>query len=169
MHWCHKMSAAKDDNHITSNILWLPEMQAPYMQGQRLTLTAHLIGNLPFPQCHKVFPSPYQEELMYFFYLVYLANFSTLPAQRTDLCGSFKWCFWWKHGFQRDSWLTLAVLTPGILEQLPPRFTALAIEKWDLLLLFNILLLFRSDICDQQISGTCRFVLRFLLISLVYR
>jgi len=42
-------------------------------------------------------------------------------------------------------------------------------EKWDRLLLFNIFLLFRGDICDQQTPRTCRFVLQFLLLSLINR
>lgn len=52
------------------------------------------------------------------------------------------------------------------LEQLPTRFGALAIEKQDLLLICNVFVLFRADICDQQTSGTWIFLLWFLLIPL---
>lgn len=59
----HKVSAAKDDKHSTSNVLWLPEMQAPSRaRSETDTMMSQLTGNLPFPQCHRDFPSSYQEE-----------------------------------------------------------------------------------------------------------
>lgn len=42
----------------------------------------------------------------------------------------------------------------------------LVIEKQDLLLICYVFVLFRADICDQQISGTWVFLLWFLLIPL---
>jgi len=59
----HKVSAAKDDKHFTSNVSWLPEMQAPlHARPETDTTVSQLRGNLLFPQRHRDFPLPYQEE-----------------------------------------------------------------------------------------------------------
>lgn len=76
----------------------------------------------------------------YIFYLVCLADYSTLPAQRTALCGSFRWWFWLKKGLPLEKWLMPAVLALGMMEQQQPSFGALATEKCNLLLLFRVFL-----------------------------
>lgn len=43
----HEVSAAKHDKHITSNVSWLPEMQAPlHARSETDTTMSQLMGNL---------------------------------------------------------------------------------------------------------------------------